>query len=125
MPLTLSSSKKSTKPITRAASKGMHGPGSRNESMEEVDSSPSCSAYSPSPTLTFDLPALLERLHADPGYMALLSGKELELLAEGSRLVSASGTLLAEKSTKLLKTSQFKQRSGAQFSGGCRPGSFA
>ena len=60
----------------------MHGPGSRNESLEEVDSSPSCSAYSPSPTLIFDLPALLERLHADPGYMALLSGKELELLAE-------------------------------------------
>ena len=82
MPLPLSSSKKSAKPITLAASKGMHGPGSRNESMEEVDSSPSCSAYSPSPTLIFDLPALLERLHADPGYMALLSGKELELLAE-------------------------------------------
>ena len=67
----------------------MHGPGS-----EEVDSSPSCSAYSPSPTLVFDLPALLERLHADPGYMALLSGKELELLAEmdvTDRVVPADG----------------------------------
>ena len=82
MPLPLSSSKKSSKPITLAASKGMHGPGSQNESMEEVDSSLSSSAYSPSPTLMFDLPSLLERLYTDPGYMALLSGKELELLAE-------------------------------------------
>ena len=79
MPLPLSSSKKSSKPITLAASKGMHGPSSRSESTEEVDSS---SAYSPSPTLMFDLASLLERLHSDPGYMALLSGKELELLAE-------------------------------------------
>ena len=82
MPLPLSSSKKSSKPITLAASKGMHGPSSHNESAEEVDSSPSCSAYSPSPTLMFDLASLLERLYSDPGYMALLSGKELELLAE-------------------------------------------
>ena len=82
MPLPLSSSKKSSKPITLAASKGMHGPNSRSESLEEVDSSPSCSAYSPSPTLMFDLASLLERLYSDPGYMALLSGKELELLAE-------------------------------------------
>ena len=82
MPLPLSSSKKSSKPITLAASNGMHGPNSRNASLEEVDSSPSCSAYSPSPTLMFDLASLLERLYSDPGYMALLSGKELELLAE-------------------------------------------
>jgi len=82
MPLPLSSSKKSSKPITLAASKGMHGPSSHNESAEEVDSSPSCSAYSPSPTLMFDLASLLERLYSDPGYMALLSGKELEILAE-------------------------------------------
>ena len=82
MPLPLSSSKKSSKPITLAASKSMHVCSSFNESAEEVDSSASCSAYSPSPTLMFDLGSLLDRLYSDPGYMALMSGKELEILAE-------------------------------------------
>ena len=86
MPMPVCTSKKSSKPITLAASKSMrdgHNANGHNESTEEVDSSsPSCSAYSPSPTLMFDLASLLERLQSDPGYMALLSGKELELLAE-------------------------------------------
>ena len=78
----------------------MHGPNSRNESMEEVDSSPSCSAYSPSPTLMFDLASLLERLYSDPGYMALLSGKELELLAEMDLTDTNEGTELRNEIRK-------------------------
>ena len=93
MPLPLCTSKKSSKPITLAASKSMHSHANgHNESTEEVDSSsPSCSAYSPSPTLMFDLASLLERLQSEPGYMALLSGKELELLAEMEVLDSKDG----------------------------------
>ena len=93
MPLPLCTSKKSSKPMTLAASKSMHSHANgHNESTEEVDSSsPSCSAYSPSPTLMFDLASLLERLQSEPGYMALLSGKELELLAEMEVLDSKDG----------------------------------
>ena len=91
MPLPLCTSKKSSKPITLAASKSMHSHANgHNESTEEVDSS-SPSAYSPSPTLMFDLASLLERLQSEPGYMALLSGKELELLAEMEVLDSKDG----------------------------------
>ena len=39
-------------------------------------------ADSGSPDFVLDLDNLLERLAEDPGYIALLSGKELELLAE-------------------------------------------
>ena len=82
----------------------MHGPSSQNESAEEVDSSPSCSAYSPSPTLMFDLASLLERLYSDPGYMALLSGKELELLAEMDLTDGSEGSEIKTEMRKYDKT---------------------